>query len=128
MEDILKQIYDNIFANQDTNENIVNEKTKNTKLSSEETTDDSLDILKLVRHMPQTEIKKRSKISEEIGIPSSQLTTSIVSKQDEDDEYADYGRRNKKGIHFQIISDYNVSIEIVPQEILTSEMENLIIK
>ena len=44
------------------------------------------------------------------------------------DEYSDYGRMDKTGIHFQIISDINVSIEIVPKDLLTPEVKALIEK
>ena len=98
---------------------------KQTRYNQEETTDDSLGILKLVKHMPNTEIKNNFDIFKDIRIPNSQLTEENQEKR-EDDEYADYGRRNKNGIHFQLISDYNVSIEIVPEDILDSKIQSLL--
>ena len=98
---------------------------KQTRYNQEETTDDSLGILKLVKHMPNTEIKNNFDIFKDIRIPNSQLNEENQEKR-EDDEYADYGRRNKNGIHFQLISDYNVSIEIVPEDILDSKIQSLL--
>ena len=103
------------------------EADKQTRYNQEETTDDSLGILKLVKHIPNTEIKNNFDIFKDIRIPNSQLTEENQEKR-EDDEYADYGRRNKNGIHFQLISDLNVSIEIVPEDILDSKIQSLLDK
>ena len=128
MEAIFKKIEDNIFESQEKATKYPNQQTKSNL--QDNTTDDSLDILKLVRHIPQSEAKTsfNNKILKDIIIPNSQLSQIDEQKKLEDEEYADYGRRNKKGIHFQIISDHNVSIEIVPEDILNSEMENLLEK
>ena len=103
------------------------EADKQTRYNQEETTDDSLGILKLVKHIPNTEIKNNFDIFKDIRIPNSQLNEENQEKR-EDDEYADYGRRNKNGIHFQLISDLNVSIEIVPEDILDSKIQSLLDK
>ena len=125
MEDLFKRIEANIFESQDKSIKYPNQPTKSNL--QEGTTDDTVDILKLVRHIPQSEIKTNfnNNIIKAIQIPNSQISEQ---KKLEDEEYADYGRRNKKGIHFQIISDYNVSIEIVPEDILNAEIESLLEK
>ena len=119
MESLFKKIENNIFESREK----ANLQTK-TNLQ-DKTTDDSLDILKLVRHIPQSEVKNNFQMFKDIQIPNSQIDEQ---KKQEDEEYADYGRRNKTGIHFQIISDHNVSIEIVPEDILNAEMESLLEK
>jgi len=119
MEALFKKIENNIFESQEK----ANLQTK-TNLQ-DKTTDDSLDILKLVKHIPQSEVKNNFQMFKDIQIPNSQIDEQ---KKQEDEEYADYGRRNKTGIHFQIISDHNVSIEIVPEDILNAEMESLLEK
>ena len=93
--------------------------------NKEQSTDDSLDLLKLVRHIPQSEIKNSSPLFQDIQITFPQVDEQ---KKLEEEEYSDYGRRNKTGIHFQIIDDNNVSIEIVPEDILNNEMESLLEK
>ena len=93
--------------------------------NKEQSTDDSLDLLKLVHHIPQSEIKNSSPLFQEIQITFPQVDEQ---KKLEEEEYSDYGRRNKTGIHFQIIDDNNVSIEIVPEDILNNEMESLLEK
>ena len=119
MEAIFKQIENNIFESQEKS----NLPTK-TNLQNK-TSNDPLDILKIVRHIPQSEVKNNFQMFKDIQIPNSQIDEQ---KKLEDEEYADYGRRNKTGIHFQIISDHNVSIEIVPEDILNAEMESLLQK
>ena len=119
MEAIFKQIENNIFESQEK----TNLPTK-TNLQGK-TSSDPLDILKIVRHIPQSEVKNNFQMFKDIQIPNSQIDEQ---KKLEDEEYADYGRRNKTGIHFQIISDHNVSIEIVPEDILNAEMESLLQK
>ena len=119
-----KHIENSIFESE---QKLDKDSDKQTKYNQEETTDDSLGILKLVKHLPNTEIKSNFDIFKDIRIPNSQLTEEKPEKK-EDDEYADYGRRNKNGIHFQIISDYNVSIEIVPEDILDSKIQSLLDK
>ena len=119
-----KNIEKNFFESQ---QNLEKNADQQTKYNQENTTDDSLGILKLVKHLPNTEIKHNFDIFKGIRIPNSQLSQNNQEKK-EDDEYADYGRRNKDGIHFQIISDYNVSIEIVPEDILDSKIQSLLDK
>ena len=119
-----KNIEKNFFESQ---QNLEKNADQQTKYNQEDTTDDSLGILKLVKHLPNTEIKHNFDIFKGIRIPNSQLSQNNQEKK-EDDEYADYGRRNKDGIHFQIISDYNVSIEIVPEDILDSKIQSLLDK
>ena len=119
MEALFKTIENNIFESQEK----ANLQTKTN--NQDKTTDNTLDILKLVRHIPQSEIKNKPYIFKEIQISNSQIDEQ---RKLEDEEYSDYGRRNKKGIHFQVISDHNVSIEIVPEDILNSEIETLLEK
>ena len=118
-ENIFDKINQNFFGSE--------EKANNpTKSHNQETTiDDSLNILKLVRHIPQSETKNASPIIKKIEIAFPEIDEQ---KKLEEEEYSDYGRRNKTGIHFQIIDDNNVSIEIVPEDILNDEMQSLLDK
>ena len=118
-ENIFDKINQNFFGSE--------EKANNpTKSHNQETTiDDSLNILKLVRHIPQSETKNASPIIKKIEIAFPEIDEQ---KKLEEEEYSDYGRRNKTGIHFQIIDDNNVSIEIVPEDILNDEMHSLLDK
>ena len=124
MEGLFKNIEKNFLESQD---KLDSKADQQTKYNQDETTDDSLGILKLIKRIPNTEIKSDINLFKDIKIPKSQLSQEKEEKK-EDDEYADYGRRNKTGIHFQIISDYNVSIEIVPEDILNREMKSLLEK
>ena len=118
-ENIFDKINQNFFGSE--------EKANNpTKSNNQESTiDDSLNILKLVRHIPQSETKNASPIIKKIEIAFPEIDEQ---KKLEEEEYSDYGRRNKTGIHFQIIDDNNVSIEIVPEDILNDEMQSLLDK
>ena len=104
MEGLFKNIEKNFLESQD---KLDSKADQQTKYNQDETTDDSLGILKLIKRIPNTEIKSDINLFKYIKIPKSQLSQEKEEKK-EDDEYADYGRRNKTGIHFQIISDYNV--------------------
>ena len=57
---------------------------KQTRYNQEETTDDSLGILKLVKHMPNTEIKNNFDIFKDIRIPNSQLNEENQEKREDD--------------------------------------------
>ena len=78
----------------------------------------------------KTEQKNRqSKLHLEKPEEIEEETEEIEKKSKiDDDEYSDYCRVDKSGIHFQIISDFNASIEIVPDELLTEEVKSLILK
>ena len=124
MEDIFKKIENNFYESQDKK---INNADQETKYNQGETTDESLNIIKLVnpKPIPKTEMKMNLNMFKDVKIPNPLETEQ---KKLEDDEYSDYGRRNKQGIHFQIISEHNVSIEIVPEDIITSEIESLLDK
>ena len=123
--DKFENIKENIFESQQ--KSLDKDADQQTRYNQEETTDDSLGILKLVKHISNTEIKNKFDIFKDIRIPNSQINEENQEKN-EDDEYADYGRRNKNGVHFQLISDLNVSIEIVPEDILDSKIQSLLDK
>ena len=118
-ENIFDKINQNFFDSQ--GKSTIPTKSNN----KEQSTDDSLDLLKLVRHIPQSETKNASPIIKKIEIAFPEIDEQ---KKLEEEEYSDYGRRNKTGIHFQIIDDNNVSIEIVPEDILNDEMQSLLDK
>ena len=124
MEDIFQKIENNFYESQDKK---INNADQETKYNQGETTDESLNIIKLVnpKPIPKTEMKMNLNMFKDVKIPDPIETEQ---KKLEDDEYSDYGRRNKQGIHFQIISEHNVSIEIVPEDIITSEIESLLDK
>ena len=124
MEDIFQKIENNFYESQDKK---INNADQETKYNQGETTDESLNIIKLVnpKPVPKTEMKMNLNMFKDVKIPNPIETEQ---KKLEDDEYSDYGRRNKQGIHFQIISEHNVSIEIVPEDIITSEIESLLDK
>ena len=124
MEDIFRKIEDNIFETTTEKENIPQQKNNDL---SEDTTEDSskLAITKIIKKLPKTEAKNKN---------SNLFLEKIKNegeKEEENidiDEYADYGRVDKTGLHFQIISDYNVSLEIVPNELLRKDVKDLILK
>ena len=118
-ENIFDKINQNFFGSEEK----ANIPTKSN--NQESTIDNSLNILKLVRHIPQSETKNASPIIKKIEIAFPEIDEQ---KKLEEEEYSDYGRRNKTGIHFQIIDDNNVSIEIVPEDILNDEMQSLLDK
>ena len=122
MEDLFKKIEDNIFENQKDEEK--SQEQKNNDLS-EDTTVDSSKFTKLEKKMKtEAKNKKNSNFSLENNEDEDEKEEENIDK----DEYADYGRVDKTGIHFQIISDYNVSMEIVPDELLRDDIKDLIIK
>ena len=66
-----KNIEKNFFESQ---QNLEKNADQQTKYNQEDTTDDSLGILKLVKHLPNTEIKHNFDIFKGIRIPNSQLS------------------------------------------------------
>ena len=122
MEEIFKKIEDNIFETQQGEEKLKNQESNDL---SDETTIDSSRFNKLAKKM-KTEAKnqKNSNFFLENNENEEEKEEDNIDK----DEYADYGRIDKTGIHFQIISDYNVSMEIVPDELLRDDIKDLIIK
>ena len=137
MEELFKIIEDNIFEFQDQKVQEINNKEDN-----EETTMDSIQIYNKEKDLSKTEVKnsRLSKVvldSPEKIEEEKENDEGLTGKAEEkgknedifdDDEYQDYGRLDKTGIHFQIISDLNVSIEIVPDELLSDDVKELILK
>ena len=133
MEELFQKIEDNFFENQ--NETGTD---NHNKITNEETTENSSQHLKKEKDMSKTEqkIKRQSKLhlekpeEEENNEEAENEIEEKDGKEKEafDDEYADYCRMDKTGIHFQIISDLNVSIEIVPESLLSNDVEALILK
>ena len=123
MEDIFKKIEDNIFETQTKEEK---SKEINNNDLSDDTTDVSSRLSNLVKKFPKTEKKDNKNSNFELGKEENE------DEENEDnidnDEYADYGRVDKTGIHFQIISDNSVSIEIVHCYLLRDDVKDLIIK
>jgi hypothetical protein len=128
LSQLFKKIEDNIFDTQNSKE-IPQE---NIDLNIPPTTKET-NTPKKSKNMINTEIKENraSKLhletieKDEIKEDSNEEKEKIIPTGD---EYSDYARIDKKGIHFQIISDINVSIEIVPDTLLTNEVKDLIIK
>ena len=125
MEEIFQKIEDNFNETQE-EEN----KDQKDKDQNEETTTDSSQLYRKEKNTLKTEQKNRqSKLHLEKPEEIEEETEEIEKKSKiDDDEYSDYCRVDKSGIHFQIISDFNVSIEIVPDELLTEEVKSLILK
>ena len=131
MEAIFRKIEDNFFGSQD--EKVQN---FNNKDISDDTTVDSSKDLKYLKKELRTEAK--NKRNSNLHLPDDENENEEEDKKDEkeekeenvidEDEYADYGRIDKSGIHFQLISDYNVSVEIVPNELLRDDVKQLILK
>ena len=131
MEEIFRKIEDNFFGSQDGK--ILN---FNSKDISDDTTVDSSKDLKYLKKELRTEAK--NKRNSNLHLPDDENENEEEDKKDEkeekeenvidEDEYADYGRIDKSGIHFQLISDYNVSVEIVPNELLRDDVKQLILK
>ena len=119
MEEIFNKIQDNFLESEQIQEN-QNQKAND----SENTTEESSNLVKLIQKFPQTEKKENSKLS----LKNPENENEEAEDNADIDEYADYGRINKTGIHFQIISDFNVSMEVVPDELLTEEIKNLVKK
>lgn len=130
MEEIFKKIEDNIFETQEENK-VINGKEQN-----EETTTDTVDINKKEKKkFLETEQKNRqSKIHlekpEELENKNEENEKNDEKNKSKilDDDYSDYRRVDKTGIHFQIISDFNASIEFVPEDLFTEEVKSLILK
>ncbi len=133
MEELFKKIEDNIFESQ--RENDSNSENKET---NEDTTNDSTQFHKNENKFIKTEAKESRQSKLHLENPEEINKNNDEIKEDDenskkldvfkDDEYSDYGRIDKTGIHFQIISDFNVSIEIVPDELLRDDVKELIVK
>ena len=130
LEQLFKKIEDNILETQQSkltsseneNPNIISTKNgtnppKKSKKNVINTEIKESRISKLHLEKPEDEIIEEKQ-------PEKEKETPLVIS----DEYADYCRTDKTGIHFQIISDINVSIEIVPEDLLTNEVKKLILK
>jgi len=130
MEELFRKIEDNIFGSQESNtpNNLNKDKNDSTKENTNQINKKEKDIFetetknshlsKIVLDSPEKE-KEENKEEEE-----NDKSDDVF----DDDEYLDYGSIDKTGIHFQIISDYNVSIEIVPDELLSDDIKGLIEK
>ena len=133
LEQLFKKIEANILDTQEDNQ------------KSSENVDQNLPSTTLKSNTPKktkmkkitTEIKENHLSKLHLEDPKGEEIIQEESKEKEQekerqlaflDEYSDYGRMDKTGIHFQIISDFNVSIEIVPNELLTKEVKELIEK
>ena len=137
MEEIFKKIEDNIFETQQEKD-----PDKENKDINQETTKDSTYYQKNEKSIINTEIKNNRQSKLHLEKPDDiieekeklkDIDENVEEKRDkendfDDDEYSDYGRIDKTGIHFQIISDSSVSIEIVPNELLRDDIKALIIK
>ena len=90
MEDIFQKIENNFYESQDKK---INNADQETKYNQGETTDESLNIIKLVnpKPIPKTEMKMNLNMFKDVKIPNPIETEQ---KKLEDDEYSDYGRRN----------------------------------
>ena len=133
LNQLFKMIEDNIFDNQEDNQKSsenVNPNLPSTKLESN--TPKKSKIKKIA-----TEIKENRLSKLHLENPKEEEIIQEEPKEKEKekeeplvfgDEYSDYGRVDKTGIHFQIISDLNVSIEIVPEDLLTPEVKEIIQK
>ena len=134
LEQLFRKIENNIFETQESkqnpnennnpNINSTNAETKIPKKSKKniintETKESRLSKL----HLEDPKADKIEENQKENEIENENDTNLITS-----DEFADYGRIDKSGIHFQIISDLIVSIEIFPDDLLTSEVKGLIFK
>ena len=129
MEEIFKKIEDNILDIRDENS-----KNMNNKDSNEDTTTESTQFPKNAKDVLKSE-QKSKRLSK---LHLENLEENIKEKEKEEnnqkeneidiDEFSDYRLADKTGIHFQIISDYNVSIEIVPDELLRDDVKSLILK
>ena len=127
MEEIFQKIQDNFNDTQDEED-----KYQKIKEQNDDTTTDSTVHLKKGKNLLRTEqknnqsklhLEKPEQIEEDENEEKNEKTTIF-----EDDEYSDYCRVDKTGIHFQIISDFNVSIEIVPDELLSEDIKVIILK
>ena len=132
MEEIFKKIEDNIFETQQEKD-----PDKENKDTNQETTKDSTYYQKNEKSIINTEIKNNRQSKLHLEKPDDiieekeklkDIDENVEEKRDkendfDDDEYSDYGRIDKTGIHFQIISDSSVSIEIVPNELLRDDIK-----
>ena len=125
MEDIFRKIEDNIFESQERQEK--NQNLDNKDISDDVTEDSSKDT-RILKKISKTEAKNKKNALSLKNIENKGENEDEKEEKIDEDEYADYGRVDKTGIHFQIISDYNVSIEIVPEELLSDEIKDLILK
>ena len=133
LEQLFKKIEDNILDTQEDNQ----KSSENIDPNLPSTTLESNTPKKSKMKKINTEIKENHLSKLHLENPKEEEIIEEESKEKEKekekplaflDEYSDYGRMDKTGIHFQIISDINVSIEIVPKELLTSEVKELILK
>ena len=134
LEQLFRKIENNIFETQESKQNPNENKDPNINSTNAETKIPK----KSKKNIINTEIKESrlSKLHLEDPkadtIEENQKENEIENENDTNlitsDEFADYGRIDKSGIHFQIISDLIVSIEIFPDDLLTSEVKELILK
>ena len=130
LEQLFKKIEDNIF---DTQESIQNS-NENIDPNILPTSNETKTPKKSKKQKINTEIKENMISKLHLGDPKEEIIEETPKEKEKEqslalfDEYADYGRMDKSGIHFQIISDINVSIEIVPEDLLTKEVKDLILK
>ena len=135
MEELFRKIEDNIFETQEND--TPDDQNKDENDSTKEST---IKVNKKEKDMSKTETKNShlSKIILESPEKEEESKAKEENKEEEendksddvfdDDEYQDYGSIDKTGIHFQIISDYNISIEIVPDDLLREDVKELIEK
>ena len=130
LEQLFKKIEDNIFETQKSKQTSSENENPNIISTNSETNPPK----KSKKNIINTEIKE-SRISKlHLEKPEDEIIEENPQEKEKEaplvisDEYADYCRMDKTGIHFQIISDINVSIEIVPEELLTNEVKQIILK
>ena len=130
LEQLFKKIEDNIFETQKSKQTSSENENPNIISTNHETNPPK----KSKKNIINTEIKE-SRISKlHLEKPEDEIIEENPQEKEKEaplvisDEYADYCRMDKTGIHFQIISDINVSIEIVPEELLTNEVKQIILK
>ena len=133
LEQLFRKIEANILDTQEDNQ----KSSENVDPNLPSTTLESNTPKKTKMKKITTEIKENHLSKLHLEDPKEEEIIQEESKEKEQekerqlaflDEYSDYGRMDKTGIHFQIISDFNVSIEIVPNELLTKEVKELIEK
>ena len=135
MQEIFQKIEDNIFETRDERNKNINNRDLN-----EDTTTDSIQFPKKVKDISKTEEKSKRLSKLHLENPEENIEENENEENNEKkekaekeniinkDEYSDYCRHDKTGIHFQIISNFNVSIEIVPDELLRDDVKSLILK
>ena len=130
LDQLFKKIEDNIFETQKSKQTSSENENPNIISTNNETNPPK----KSKKNIINTEIKE-SRISKlHLEKPEDEIIEENPQEKEKEaplvisDEYADYCRTDKTGIHFQIISDINVSIEIVPEELLTNEVKQIILK